>query len=182
MKISQTAKIYADALTKMSQDGSVTYEDILKDLETVSTILKSSADLKNVLITPAVPTEQKQEIITDVFTNQISPNMVNFLKILAEKKRFGEFEEITEAYKEELDEINCIKRIAVISAVDLTEDYKQKIINKLQEKLHKTIYATWQKDETVIGGLVIRIDDNVIDTSIKNKLENLSKNIIKGNL
>ena len=175
MKISQTAKIYADALTKMSQDGSVTYDDILKDLETVSTILKSSADLKNVLITPAVPTEQKQEIITDVFTNQISPNMVNFLKILAEKKRFGEFEEITEAYKEELDEINGIKRIAVISAVDLTEKKKKKIINK-------SIYATWQKDETVIGGLVIRIDDNVIDTSIKNKLENLSKNIIKGNL
>ncbi len=182
MKISQTSKIYADALIQMSQDGSMTCDDILKDLETISTILKSSEDLKNVLITPAVPIEQKQEILTDIFTNQINSNMVNFLRILAEKKRFGEFEEITEAYKQELDEINGIKRILVISAVDLSEDYKQKIINKLQEKLHKTIYAAWQKDETVIGGLVIRIDDNVIDTSIKNKLENLSKNIIKGNL
>ena len=182
MKISQSAKTYADALIKMSQDGLMTYDDILKDLETVTEIIKSSADLKNVLVTPAVPTEQKLEIINDIFNNQINQNILNFLKILAEKKRFNEFEEIIEAFKQELDEINNVKRITVISAIDLSDEYKQKIINKLHEKLNKTIYAEWQKDEAVIGGLIIHIDDNVIDTSIKNKLENLSKNIIKGNL
>ncbi len=182
MKISQSAKTYADALIKMSQDGLMAYDDILKDLETVTEIIKSSADLKNVLVTPAVPTEQKLEIINDIFNSQINQNILNFLKILAEKKRFNEFEEIIEAFKQELDEINNVKRITVISAIDLSEEYKQKIINKLQEKLNKTIYAEWQKDEAVIGGLIIHIDDNVIDTSIKNKLENLSKNIIKGNL
>lgn len=182
MKISQSAKTYADALIKMSQDGSMTYDGVLKDLETALLIIKSSSDLKNVLETPAVPVEQKLEIVNDVFSGQISQNIVNFLKILAEKKRFKEFETIIEAFKEQLDEINVVQRITVISAVDLSDAHKQKIINKLQEKLHKKIYANWKQDASIIGGLVIHINDNVIDTSIKNKLENLSKNIIKGNL
>ncbi len=182
MKISQTAKTYADALIAICHDGLMTYDAILKDLDTVAFIINSSDDLINVLVTPVVPTEQKLEIITEVFNRQINPHILNFLKLLAEKNRFDELAAIIESFKFALDDINNIKRISIISAVELSDSYKQKIINKLQEKLHKTIYAEWSTDTSIIGGLVIHIDDNVIDTSIKNKLENLSKNIIKGNL
>lgn len=181
-KISQSAKTYAEALIKTAQDNILTYNDILTDLETTKAIINSSVDLKNILLTPAVSVEQKTEIIEDVFKNQINPYTINFLKILADKKRFNEFDAIIEAYKHETDEINGIKRVEVISAIDLSDDYKKKISDKLQEKLQKKIYVNWQTDNSILGGLIINIDDNVIDTSIKNKLENLSKNIIKGNL
>lgn len=177
-QISQTAKTYADALIETNQSN----DDILKDLETVSKIIDSSNDLKTVLNTPAVPVEQKIEIINDIFKSQVSQNILNFLKILAEKKRFNEFEEILQAFKNKFDEIQGIKRVTVISAIELSDEYKTRITDKLKEKLQKNIYADWQVDSEIIGGLIIRIDDNVIDTSIQNKLENLSKNIIKGNL
>ncbi len=181
-QISQSAKIYADALIKLGQDNVMSYDDILKYLDTIKNILNSSEDLKNVLLTPAVPVEQKIGIIEDIFQSRVNPHILNFLKIIAEKKRFPELENIIEAYKKELDNINNLKRITVISAIELSDDYKKKITGKLQEKLQKNIYADWKTDNTIIGGLVIRIDDNIIDTSIKTKLENLSKNIIKGNL
>lgn len=177
-QISQTAKTYADALIETNQSN----DDILKDLETVSKIIESSNDLKTVLNTPAVPVEPKIEIIDDIFKLQVNQNILNFLKILAEKKRFNEFEEILQAFKNKFDEIQGIKRITVISAIELSDEYKMRITDKLKEKLQKNIYADWQVDSEIIGGLIIRIDDNVINTSIKNKLENLSKNIIKGNL
>lgn len=177
-QISQTAKTYADALIETNQSN----DDILKDLETVSKIIENSNDLKTVLNTPAVPVEQKIEIIDDIFKSQVSQNILNFLKILAEKKRFNEFEEILQAFKNKFDEIQGIKRVTVISAIELSDDYKTKITDKLKEKLQKNIHADWQVDSEIIGGLIIHIDDNVINTSIKNKLENLSKNIIKGNL
>lgn len=177
-QISQTAKTYADALIETNQCN----DDILKDLETVAKIIESSNDLKTVLNTPAVPVEQKIEIIDDIFKSQISQNILNFLKILAEKKRFNEFEEILQAFKNKFDEIQGIKRITVISAIELSDEHKNRITDKLKEKLQKNIYADWQVDNEIIGGLIIHIDDNVINTSIKNKLENLSKNIIKGNL
>lgn len=177
-QISQTAKTYADALIETNQSN----DDILKDLETVSQIIENSNDLKTVLNTPAVPVEQKIEIINDIFKSQVSQNILNFLKILAEKKRFNEFEEIFQAFKNKFDKIQGIKRVTVISAIELSDEYKTRITDKLKEKLKKNIYADWQVDSEIIGGLIIRIDDNVINTSIQNKLENLSKNIIKGNL
>lgn len=181
-KISQSAKTYADALIKIGQDGIISYDDILNNMNNASETLKSSADLINVLETPAVSDEKKYAIIEDIFKKKINNNILNFLKILIEKKRFNEFDEILTAFKEKLDEISNIKRITVLSAVDLSEDNKKRIIEKLQNKLQKNIYADWQTNNEIIGGLLIQIDDNIIDTSIKNKLENLSKNMIKGNL
>lgn len=178
MIISQSAKIYADALIDTAKDGS--YDVILKDLETVDEILKSSSDLKTVLTTPAVPVEQKLQIINDVFVNEVDIRILNFLKILAEKGRWAEFNQIIQAYKNNLDDINGIKRVTITSAIDLSEDYKQKITTALNEKLQKNVQSVWQIDENIIGGLVIKIDDDVIDTSIKTKLENISK--IKGNI
>ena len=180
--ITQSAKIYAQALIQTAKDGKISFDDILSDLDNIKKIIENSNDLKEILNTPAVPVEKKIEIIEDVFTSQIKPDILNFLKIIAEKKRFSELDLIIDAFKKEYDEIKNIKRITVISAVDITDEYKNKILTKLQDKLQKNVIADWEIDASIIGGLIIHIDDNIIDTSIKNKLENLSKNIIKGNL
>lgn len=176
-QISLSAKNYAYALVKLGQDGLISYDDIYKNLEIVNEIISSSTDLTNVLDNPSISDETKYSIIDEVFSNQIDKLIVDFLKILIEKKRFREFNGIVEAYRAELDKINNIKRIEVISAVDLNEETKKKIIEKLQNKLQKNIIAEWQINEEIIGGLVIKIDDDIIDSSLKNKLENLSKNL-----
>ena len=62
----------------------------------------------------------------------------------------------------------------------MSDENKDKIINKLTHKLGKNIIAEWIVNEDIVGGLLIQIDDNIIDTSVKNKLEKLSK--IKGNI
>ncbi|MBE7709936.1 MAG: ATP synthase F1 subunit delta [Cyanobacteria bacterium SIG32] len=180
MIISQTAKTYAKGLVLTTQNGATSCDAILEELNNVKNIIKSSDDLNGVLNSPAVTTEQKLLIIQDIFQNKVSENTFNFLKLLAEKNRFNEFAQIIEAFKQELDIINGIQRVQVVSAIELTEEYKQKIITKLSEKLNKTIITDWQIDDSIIAGLVIKINDDIIDTSIKNKLENLSK--IKGNL
>ena len=73
-----------------------------------------------------------------------------------------------------------MKSVKIVSAIELNEDYKNLIITKLSAKLKKNIHADWQINSDIIAGLVIYVDDHVIDTSIKNKLDSLSK--IKGNL
>lgn len=176
-QISLSAKNYADALVKLGQDGLISYDDIYKNLEIVKEIISSSTELTNVLDNPSISDETKYSIIDEVFNNQIDKYIVDFLKILIEKNRFREFNGIVEAYRAELDKINNIKRIKVISAIDLNEETKRKIIEKLQNKLHKNIIAEWQMNEEIIGGLVIKIDDDIIDSSLKNKLESLSKNL-----
>ena len=180
MIISQTAKTYAKGLIQTIQNGSINYDTALNNLQTIVETLNTSSELKTVLSSPTVTIEQKNTIIEDVFGKEISTQIINFLKLLTEKDRFIEFEQILEAFKIELDVVNNIKRVKVISAIELNENYKNEITAKLSNKLQKNILAEWQINTNIIGGLVIHIDDNVIDTSIKNKLENLSK--IKGNI
>ena len=97
---------------------------------------------------------------------------------MIDKKRFYELNEIIEAYSNKVDEIHNIKRVEVVSAVEVSDNRKQRLIEKLQSKLNKTIIANWTINPNIIGGPVIKIDDDIIDSSLKNKLENLSKNII----
>lgn len=177
-KISTSAQNYADSLIKVGQDGVMTYDAILTDLNTIKEITSNSKDLVDVMENPAISINVKDEILYNVFSNQINEKLINFLKVLIDKKRFYELNEIIEAYSDKVDEIYNIKRVEVVSAVDVSDDKKQKLVEKLQNKLQKTVIANWHTDKSIIGGLVIKIDDDVIDNSLKNKLENLSKNII----
>ncbi len=178
IQISLTAKNYADALVKLGQDNIVSYDDILNNLKIIQEICSESKDLTDVLENPAISDETKFSIIDEIFTKYVNEKIRDFLKVLIEKKRFKEFEGIVAAYQEDLDKINNIQRVEVVSAIELDDNSKQKIIDKLQHRLQKNVIAQWQTDEEIIGGLVVKINDDIIDSSLKNKLENLSKNII----
>ncbi len=177
-KISITAKNYAESLMQVGKDGVMSYDAILSDLNNIKEIISSSKELVDVMENPAISVKNKNEILNSVFSNQINPKLINFLKVLIEKNRFDELNQIIAAFSSDVDEINNIKRVEVVSAVEVSDDRKQRLIEKLQNKLQKTVIANWVLDDSIIGGLVIRIDDNIIDNSLRNKLENLSKNII----
>lgn len=171
MKISTSAETYADSLIKADEN----FELILNDLIEIKEIISQSDEFNNVMENPSIQNETKFEIIDEIFKNKINDKLVNFLKILVEKNRFNEFNQIIQAYSNKTDNINNIKRVEVISAIDLTEDQKSRINEKLHTRLQKNIVAKWTTDENIIGGLIIKYDDNVIDNSLKNKLEKLSK-------
>ena len=169
--ITKTAKIYANALI---DDNSTNH---IKDLGLVQNMLTKNPELKEVLQNPTISLEQKLEIIEDIFKNCVSLEILNYLKILTEKKHIAEIPTIIEIIKNTIDENNGIKAVTIISAIKLTNEYKEKITTVLEKKFEKKIKPNWQIDENIIAGLVIKIDDDVIDTSVKTKLDK-----IKGNL
>lgn len=178
IQISLTAKNYANALKELAQDNVLSYDDILANLESVIEICNESQELQDVLNNPAISDNKKYSIIDEVFCKDVNETIRNFLKILIEKKRFSELKGIVEGFKNVLDEIKNIQRVKVTSAVPLKDEFKTRIEEKLHNKLNKQIVADWSVDEDIIGGLVIKINDDIIDSSLKNKLENLSKNLI----
>ncbi len=177
-QISTSEKIYADSLIQAGKDGAMKFDDILNDLNTIKEITSQSKDLVQVMENPAIDDKTKYEIIDSVFSGQINNKIINFLKVLIDKKRFNELDNIIQAYSDELDKINNIKRVEVVSAVELTDEQIKKLTEKLQNKLQKNVIISREINKDIIGGLVIKIDDDVIDNSLKNKLESLSKNII----
>ena len=77
--------------------------------------------------------------------------------------------------------LNNIVKPQIISAVELNEEQKNRIINKLQTKLSKIIQPEYEIKPDIIGGLIIEIDDRTIDCSLKTKFDNMKKQLTKGN-
>lgn len=168
--ITNSSQNYAQALFE-------TGHDFEKDLETVQQVLSCCADFKNVISNPAVDLKTKYEILDEIFKENVNANVLQFIKILTEKNRLNEFEQIKSSYIEKVNEHNNIKKVEIISAIELNDETKTKIINKLSEKLNKTIVPTWETNKEIISGLVFKIGDDIIDTSLLNKVESIGKNI-----
>lgn len=167
-QVSTSAITYAKSLFEADNNA-------LSDLNTVLDVINSSKEFELTMLNPSISLQTKYEIIDEIFKKELNEKVLNFIKILVEKNRFNEFNQIIQAYSDELDNMNNIKRVEVVSAVELSDEQKQKTIEKLQIRLNKEVKVNWALDTNIIGGLVIKIDDDIIDTSLKNKLDKLSK-------
>ena len=177
-QISLAAKNYAEALVEIGKDGLVAYDVILSNLRDISDTLQASDDLRKLLNNPTIDDESKIDIIRNIFSGNIDSHILTFLEILITKKRMGEFDEICSDYVTKLDEINNIQAVTVVSAIDLKDEYKSRIVQKRGAKLGKNIKADWNVDREILAGLKIEIGDNVIDMSLKNRIDKLSKDLM----
>ena len=169
-KISTTSKIYANSLLDIGLNSDVVIDNfsVIRDVYEIS-------EFKTMISNPVIDNTKKYEVIDEIFKNKIDDKMISFIKILIQKERFGEINEIISAYKDIVDDKNNIVRADVISAVELSDDYKSLIAEKLQTKYQKTIISDWIIDDSIIGGLVIKIKDDIFDNSIKSKIEKIGK-------
>lgn len=169
--ISIPAKIYANSLIQLNLNQDIALDNLYK----IKNLLEESSDLKTLMQNPTISPLKKYEIFEDIFKNELDEKIKSFIKILIEKNRFDILEQIITAYKNEADRINNNQKVEIISAIELTDEYKKEIVKKLEYKLKKNIIPQWIIDEEIIGGLVIKIEDDIIDNSIKNKLDKINK-------
>ncbi len=178
-QISTIAKTYADGIIEYSAGDISKAERILYNLKNIQLSLNSSEELHDLLKNPAIDFSKKIEIINEIFKSELDEHEKNILKMLIEKQRFNEFENIVEALKVQIQKIKGEKEIFITSAIALDDDEKLRIISKLETKFQSKVLPIWKEDKEILGGLVIQTDDDIIDMSLLNKITNLSKNIIK---
>lgn len=169
---------YAQALLELVSDN-LSKEDILKELLDITESVKGSGDLNKVMTSPVISNDEKKNVISKLFENTTNKVILNFLKLLIDKNRFSMLESITKEYKNEINRLNNLLSINVTSAIDLTEEEKSAIKDKLSNILNKNIELEWATNPDIIAGLVFEVGDNIIDNSLRHKLQDLSRNIMK---
>lgn len=175
------AKRWAKALMELAlEDENISKEDILDDLREISSTIESSDELANVINNPSISVEEKQIVLCKLFQNNILPIVYNFVFALNLKKRVNIIPEIAIQFEKELDEIKNTAHVYVTSAIEISEDKKNQIKDRVAQKLNKNIVVDWGVDTDIIAGLIFNIDENIVDNSIRKKLEDLKKNIIIG--
>ena len=175
------ARRWAKALMELAnEDEGTSKEDILDDLREVAECIDNSEELSNAINNPSISVEEKQIILCKLFQNNLMPIVYNFLIALNLKKRVNIIGEIAQEFQKELERQNNVVRVNVTSAIDLNYDRKNDIRNRIADKLKKDVIIDWTVDNSIIAGLVFNINETIIDNSIRHKLDNLSKKIMKG--
>ena len=178
--ISQTiARRYATALLALGrEDGNFSqYGDELAAF----TSMVANPDLAEALNNPIYPEAVRQNILNAVLAKMsLSPVMLNFLRLLQDKKRISQVEGICSHYQSLVDEVNNVQRATVVTAVPVSQAVYDQIQKTLEEMTGKTIFLESKQDPEIIGGIVAQVGDLTLDGSVKTQLRNLKESLIKG--
>ena len=166
------ANRYAEALFQLSEEENITKE-IYNELHDVVEVIKNNKELDNVLKSPLVAKNEKTQLIEALFNNKINNDLKNFLKILVEKGRISSLKSIELTFKELLNDKHNIIEGTVISAIALTEKQVKELEEKLSKKYNKHVTLENEVDQSILGGVLVRLGNTQIDGSVKTRLNNI---------
>lgn len=168
----QTIKEYAVALFSLAvADGKE--KDVYGGLNFVVETLKKVPQAVEFFDNPGVPKSERLKLIDELFTDQVHKYVKSFLCVLCEKREMRSYWEVANEYNGLYRQAARISIANVRSAVELTEEEKQKITQKLEKKSGHKVYLNCSIDPSLIGGLAIDMDGMRYDGSIRTRLAHL---------
>ena len=168
------SNVYGDALFELAvESGKV--DDFLSEAEGVIQIVKDNEGFSQMMNHPKINKEEKLQIIDDVFKGRVSDEMVGLLRQLEEKDHSRDIEKVLNYFIDKVYDYKKIGKATVSTPTELTEAQKSEVEKRLlQTTEYGSFVMTYQVDPELIGGMVIRIKDRVIDSSIKTQISKLT--------
>lgn len=145
----------------------------LKDLQSVKSTVESSKELKALLYSPVVRTAVKNTIFKEIFDSSITKLTLDFLFFLTVKRREAGLLGAIEAYETIYYEMNGILNVTVSSAVTLAESEQRRTVEAMIKATGKKVNASFKVDNSLIGGIKIRVGDVLYDGSVSSQLAEL---------
>lgn len=173
------SKTYGDALFELAlESGKV--DALFDEAKRMLEIIQTNEDLAKMMNHPKIVIEEKQNIIESVFKDRASKEMTGLLLMIIAKGHYQEFDGVLKYFIEQVKAYKKIGTAYVTSAMDLSLMQKDAIRRKLLETTNYVQFEFIYKiDPSLIGGIVIRIGDRVVDGSVKNKLARLTGELSK---
>lgn len=150
-------------------------EDFFKELNIIKGVFEMEDRLFQILTHPRITKSDKKSLIKDVFKDNISKEISNFLYIIIDKRRERNILEIVNRYKEIYNDHKNITNVIATTAIPMDEESKQNLKNKLEEKLNKKVEISNTVDPSIIGGVLLQMDDKIIDSTLTSQLKNMEK-------
>jgi len=180
MKNLAVSRRYAKALILIGQeDGQA--EQYNAELESVVGLFDTQDGFEQALTNPLFNKNDRKKVLEAVLAaTDLSAIMKSFLVLLFDKGRIGFLREIASFYKDLADELKGVVKASIVSATELSSDAVDKIREALSQKTGKEIVLNVEQDPNLIGGVVTKIGDLVLDGSVKTQLMNMRETLKKG--
>ena len=176
----QVVQPYAQALMSVARSNNLT-EQFGEDARTLTNLLRESEQFRNFLANPFVSISDKKAVLGRVVGDNVNPYMRNFLMLLVDRRRIILLEGICQQYLALLRQLNQTVLAEVASAVELTEEQKQAVRDKVIAMTNaRQVELETRIDQSLIGGAIVKVGSQVIDASIRGQLRRLSLRLTSG--
>jgi len=143
----------------------------------VAGVVKEYEDVRKILDHPRVTAAQKNELLSSLFGGRVSQVVENFLALLVDRRREVFLLDIIDEYVNIANRARNIVEAKVTSAVELTGEEKEKLTGTLRRITGKEVRPTYAVDAALLGGVVVRIGDRILDGSVRNYLASLGESL-----
>ena len=170
---------YGEALFELAVEEK-REEEFLEEVMQLKELLSENPDFGKLMNHPKILKEEKLNVLEEVFKGRISDELLGFLHLIISKDRYGDIDVILDYFIGAVKQLKGVGVAYVTTALDLNEAKKKEIEAKLLSTTSfKEMEMHYQVEEDLIGGMVIRIGGRVVDSSVKNKLSGLQRELLK---
>lgn len=172
-----TLTSYAEALLELADARGVT-DTVAADVEGVAEVINNNAAFNQYLGDPTVGHTARQKMIDTVFGTRVSSLVVAFLQVLSSKNHLAHFPGIAAAFKRLLDHRKGTVDVEVTVAHKLDDNALADVGKQISGRLGKNAIVSQKVDESIIGGLILKFGDKLVDGSVKTQLETIKSRMI----
>ena len=171
------ARVYATALFDAAREKNI-QEQLHEELGFVVELFSADEDFRLYMTSPSFSKEIKKNFVSKVFSGNLSEYIVNFLFVLIENGRQSELPVINAVFGDLMNELNGRMKVEVVSVSKLDSEILEDIKRVLKTKFNKDMIVDEKTDDTILGGVIIRTGDLVIDGSLFENLKKIKYNLL----
>ena len=176
--MTELAREYGDGLYALAAEENISAE-ILSQLKVLARCFREQPDFVRLLGNMSLSKEERVKILDTALRGQIHPYLLNFLKILCERSALSESEGCLAAYKALYNQEHDVAEATVTTAVALDDGQRERLIEKLARMTGKTVELTEKVDAKVIGGVLLEMNGQRYDSTLKNRLKSIHEAMLR---
>jgi ATP synthase F1 delta subunit len=170
-------RVYAEALLAAARDEDAV-EPIRSQFREFVAALSESEELRSFLRNPQIESRGKRETLEQLLAGA-DDRFLNFVRLLAEKGRIGEAQEIHEEWERLLAEEENVLELELTTAVELSDEEAAEIVGQIEKASGRKVVATRSVDPDLIGGIVVQAGSQRLDASVRHRLEELREELLE---
>lgn len=174
-----TVMAYARSLLELAEQEDIS-DTIGSELDQLGEVLTENPVFVQFLADPGISQDHRARVLHETFKGKISPLLFNFIGVLNLKGRLKHLADIISAYSDLMDEKHGKVEVDVTTAHRLSEDELLTVRQKVSSALKRDAVLHQYVDESIIGGIILRVQDKMIDGSVKQQIKSIRQRMING--
>lgn len=171
--ISEVSRRYASALYEIARSKN-TADKVFGELRVLGDVVKVDKDIREFLLSPLVSPENKIKALSGALNGKISEELMNTIRLMAEKNRLATFEDLVSAFESISDEAHGVTRGTVKSAAALSPEEKKRIEETVNKVTKKKVILKFEEEPSLLGGMVAQVGGWTFDDSLQSHLTKLT--------